>query len=438
MRLRNFLCWVVGSLFLAGPGDKDMLLCQRMWHAGAAASGTGTRLDSVGMRTPASARWRRVAGVAGLVWGLLLVTGCAGGSPAPHPASSLAQCPVGDVQRQAMEAKISAALTEQLALLSDYQLRELRAVLVYVCGVPVHEEYRASTPDDTHNVHSVTKSVVGTLLGIALADGSLKSLDQTLGELLPEDRNVMSPAVARIKLRQLLTMTAGLDADLPDGSVGAWVQSDHFVEGILRQGIVGKPGAFAYSSASSHLLAAILARATRRSVLKYATEKLFRPLGIEMSSAAQPLLVAASAAAYDKAEFAWPVDHQGINYGASFLKLRARDMAKLGQLYLDQGRWQGKQIVTQSWVRQATTGQVDVPGTQGADRYGYQWWVTTAGGHPAYAALGFGGQLVEAVPDKALVVVFATHVDTLANVAQGPSLRFYQDVVSGALVPRLP
>ncbi len=337
-----------------------------------------------------------------------------------------------------MEAKISAVLTKELSLLSDYSLRELRALLVHVCGVPVHEEYRSSTADETHNVASVTKSVIGTLVGIALADGSLKSLDQTLGELLPEHRTVMSPAVASIRLRQLLTMTAGLDADLSDSSVGAWIQSDHFVEGILRQGVVGKPGTFAYSSATSHLLSAIVARATHRSVLDYATEKLFDPLGIPMTGAAQPLLVTASAAAYDKAVVALPVDHQGINYGASYLKLRARDMAKLGQLYLDQGRWQGKQIVPQRWVRDATTGHVNVPGTQGADRYGYQWWVTTAGGHPAYAALGFGGQLVEVVPDKALVVVFATHVDTLASVAQGPSLDFYQSLVSGTLVPALP
>ncbi|GAA2151521.1 CubicO group peptidase (beta-lactamase class C family) [Humibacillus xanthopallidus] len=336
-----------------------------------------------------------------------------------------------------MGAKVSAVLTEQLGVLSDYSLREVRAVLVHVCGVPVHEEYRSSTAQETHNVASVTKSVIGTLVGIALADGSLKSLEQTLGELLPEHRAVMSPAVASIRLRQLLTMTAGLDADLPDSSVGAWIQSDHFVEGILRQGVVGNPGTFAYSSASSHLLSAIVARATHRSVLDYATEKLFEPLGIKMTGAAQPLLVKASAAAYDKARFAWPVDHQGINYGAGWLKLRPQDMAKLGQVYLDHGTWQGKQIVPQSWVQDATTGHVDV-GAQGADRYGYQWWVTTAGGHPAYAALGFGGQLVEVVPDKALVVVFATHVDTLASVAQGPSLHFYQNVVSGALVPTLP
>jgi CubicO group peptidase (beta-lactamase class C family) len=406
---------------------------------------TGTNVGSkgsgftepVGPRAVSGARWWRAIGVAVVTSGLLLAAGCSGDSNAGPAATMSVSCPANDAARRAVGARVSAALAKQFELVNSYSLRELRAVLVDVCGVPVHEEYRSSTADEPHNVASVTKSFIGTLVGTALAEGSLGSLDQTVADLLPEHRTVMSPATASITLRQLLTMTAGLDADLPDGSTGAWISGEHFVEDILRQGIVGTPGTFAYSSASSHLLAAILARATRRSVLDYATEKLFDPLGIDTTGAAQPVLVEASAPAYDKAAFAWPVDPQGINFGAGWLKLRPRDLAKLGQLYLDHGIWQGKHIVPASWVRDATSAQVAAPDGFGGEHYGYQWWVTTAGDRPAYAAIGFGGQLIEVVPDKALVAVFATYLDTLGITPPGPSADLYEVLVSRVIVPAL-
>jgi CubicO group peptidase (beta-lactamase class C family) len=376
-------------------------------------------------------------GVAVVMSGLLLAAACSGASQGqPTPAS--VWCPTDGVARRATGVAISTALARQFELVNSYSLRELRAVLVDVCGVPVHEQYRSSTEDETHNVASITESVMGTLVGIALADGVLTSLDQTLGTLLPQHRNVMSPKVAAITLRQLLTMTAGLDADQDDGPAGSWMDSNDVVEGILREGIVGTPGTFAYSSASSHLLAAIVATATHRSVLDYATEKLFGPLGIDTTGAAEPLMEEASVPAYEKAAFAWPVDRQGINYGAGLLKLRPRDLAKLGQLYLDHGTWNGRRIVPAAWVRDATSAQVPTHDGFGGDHYGYQWWVMTAGDHPAYAAVGFGGQLIEVVPDKALVAVFATHLDILGSTPPGPSAELYQILVSRVIVPTLP
>ena len=321
--------------------------------------------------------------------------------------------------------------------LSSASLRELRAVLVDVCGVPVHEEYRSTTAEQTHTVASVTKSFVGTLVGIALADGSLKSLDQTLSELLPEHRQVMSPAVASITLRQLLTMTAGLDADQADGSTGPWRGSDHFVEGILREGVVGTPGTFAYSSASSHLLSAIVAKATGRSMLDYATEKLFDPLGIDTTRApSSRSWRRASVPAYEKAALrvaGRPPRHQlrcclpqapapGPGQAGAALP-RARQLAGKADRAADLGPG-----------RHQRAG----PHVRRREHYGYQWWVTTAGGHPAYAAIGFGGQLIEVVPDKALVVVFATHFDILSAIPPGPSPADYHTMVSGAIVPALP
>ena len=308
-------------------------------------------------------------------------------------------------------------------------------MLVNVCGRPVLERYDKSTAADHHNMASVTKSVVSTLVGIALAEGALHGLDQTLAQLLPDHAADMSPAVASITLRQLLTMTAGLDRDGPNSSSGPWVESTDWVRNILRQGSDGS-GQFGYSLATSHLLAAILVKATGRSVLDYAREKLFEPVGIETRAAAQPLLVPASAAEYDQAGFAWPVDHQGVNFGAGWLKLTAADMLKIGQLYLNHGQVNGRQVVPAAWVDDATSPQVPTSGPYG-DHYGYQWWVTTAGADPAYAAVGFGGQLIEVVPNRHLVVVFATNLTTDPYQVVRADSRAYEDMVARLIAPRI-
>jgi CubicO group peptidase (beta-lactamase class C family) len=244
----------------------------------------------------------------------------------------------------------------------------------------------------------------------------------------------MSSQTATTTLRQLLTMTAGLDADVGGGPSGVSPSSDHLVDDILKEGVVNHPGRFAYSSASSHLLSAILRQATGRSTLDYARAKLLDPLGIDTTAAAEPVMVEANFPLYEKARFAWPVDKQGIHYGAGLLKIRPQDMARLGQLYLDQGRRNGRQIVPESWVAAATKGQVPASGGFGGEQYGYQWWVTTAGDHPAFAAVGAGGQLLEVVPDRSLVVVFTTQ-DPTGQGRVSPSA--YQVIVSASIVPTL-
>jgi len=336
---------------------------------------------------------------------------------------------------KSLGSKISADITNEFKLSYTDAYRNVQAVLVSVCGKTVLERYDKSTASDFHDVASVTKSVTSTLVGLALADGSIKSLEQPLAQLLPHHVKDMTPRVAAITLRQLLTMTAGLDEDLADSSTGPWIQSTNFVRGILRQGVHRPPGdQFGYSSGTSHLLAAIVVQATGRPLLDYARDKLFDPLGIVTRPAAQPPLVAASMSAYEKAGFAWPVDHQGINFGGGSLKMRSRDMVKLGQLYLDGGRWNERQILPAAWVRDATTARVSAPGGFGGSSYGYQWWVTTAGKDPAYAAVGYGGQLIEVIPRLKLVVVFSTKFNNSDAPATVQS-DVFEDMVSRIIAP---
>ncbi len=307
---------------------------------------------------------------------------------------------------------------------------QVRAILVSVHGRPVFERYYHSSAATTGNVFSVTKSVMSMLIGIALDERKLRGVDQTLAQLLPAYAAAMPAAVKAVTLRQVLTMTAGLPSD-PPGALPGFVTSGDWVAAILREGTQQPTGqGFAYSSAGSHLLSAILRQATGRSTLDYARAKLFTPLGISTVPAAEPVARAESALAYDRARFAWPTDPQGNHVGFTWLKLTARDMDRLGQLWLNQGRWAGRQLVTAAWVTESTTSHVDTHSTP--EQYGYQWWLTTADGHRAYAAMGYGGQLIEVVPDLDLVTVVAS---TDAPGAAGPEV--YLDLVSSYIAPAI-
>ena len=303
----------------------------------------------------------------------------------------------------------------------------IRAILVSVDDRMVFERYYRSSGATTGNVFSVTKSVMSTLIGIAMGEGHLRSVDQTLAQLLPTHAATMSAPLRSVTLRQILTMTAGLPKDPPD--LPSFTTTDDWVTAILQDGTDQPAGeSFAYSSAGSHLLSAILTEATGRSTLDYARAKLFTPLGIDTVPTVDPIVREENRAAYDRARFAWPTDPQGIHAGFSFLKLSGRDMEKLGRLWLHEGSWNGRQLVPAAWVAESTHPHVQTNGTP--ERYGYQFWVTTADDHTAYAAIGFGGQLIEVVPDLGLVVVVAS-----ADEAGAASSEAYLDLVAEYVAP---
>jgi CubicO group peptidase (beta-lactamase class C family) len=230
-------------------------------------------------------------------------------------------------------------------------------------------------------------------------------------------------------LRQLLTMTGGLPLGTITGGFD-FVTTRDWVAAILANPEQPPGQAFNYSNGSSHLLSAIVATATKRSTLQYAREKLFGPLGIDTEPAAELPARAESIPAYNKAAFAWPKDPQGYHLGFSYLKLTAPDMAKLGQLWLDRGRWQGRRLVSEAWVDESTRPHVPTRGAVSLGDYGYQWWVTKVNGHPAYAALGYGGQLIEVVPHLGLVVAVSSAAEEIGNADAS-------ELVSEVIVPAL-
>jgi CubicO group peptidase (beta-lactamase class C family) len=338
---------------------------------------------------------------------LALVTACAGSTD----GSDAGGTPAGQETSSGSEqvTAVFDSLVEGDVTASTYD--DLRAVLMFVGGRPLMERYYDSSAEATSGVFSVTKSVMSLLVGIALDEGELGGLDQTLAELLPDYAAMMTPDVAAVTLEQVLTMTAGLPEDTPGSDPLPFETAEDWIAAIVSGGLEQPPGTgFAYASAGSHLLSAILAEATGRSVLDFARDKLFDPLGIDTEPAAEPRAVVENIPVYEAASFAWPVDPQGLHLGYTLLKITAPDMAKIGQLMLDDGQWDGQQIVSQDWVTESTRARVPTGHGFGGDDYGYQWWVTTADGHDAFAAVGFGGQLIEVVPDLDLVVVVSCTV----------------------------
>ena len=282
-----------------------------------------------------------------------------------------------------MDAERQAELSKKLR--ENY--RSIRAVVVLRGDLPVFEYYRHGTsPDDLLPVRSVTKSVMSILVGIALGQTAFNSLDQHLGDLLPEALEPgVDPRVRGITIRHLLTMSSGFNPD----SIGALPPSARLWAWSLHRPMLDAPGRqFSYDNQASQLLSIVLSRAIKQEPSRFARQHLFGPLGIE--------------------NYAWLLDDEGNLQGSSGLSLTARDMAKIGRLYLRGGRWNGKQLVPETYVTEATQQHNHGGSPVGAADYGYLWWISRPPAETAaYFAAGMGGQLIYVVPARDLVIAIA-------------------------------
>ncbi|TCK33661.1 CubicO group peptidase (beta-lactamase class C family) [Paraburkholderia sp. BL8N3] len=255
----------------------------------------------------------------------------------------------------------------------------VRSVVVMHRGRVVFEHYRQNVAaDDLQPLNSVTKSVVAILCGIALRERVFASLGVTLGSLLPEAcAPGLDHRVRHITLKQLLTMTSGFEWD--EREVDQCLLStcvELSMPGERLRFILGRPVAhdpgtrFNYDSHAAHLLSVMLGRATGCTLDQYARMKLFEPLGIEA--------------------FEWSTDEDGHAFAGRGLLLTSRAMAKLGQLMLDEGQLRGRELVTRSFVLDATRPQSAGGWPAEGARYGYLWWI----GVHEFFAFGFGEQFI--------------------------------------------
>jgi CubicO group peptidase (beta-lactamase class C family) len=283
-------------------------------------------------------------------------------------------------------------------------------------GHIVYERYFQGGRDTPRALWSVTKSVLSTLVGIALGRGYLRSVDQPMLDFFPElSGRPLNPEARKITLRHLLTMSDGISREGLDFRL---------TEGKLSAAFRQEPGTdFYYNSMSPQVLSIILTRATGQKVRDFAMRRLFWPLGID--------------------EVRW-FEQDGFSLGAFGLELTSRDLAKLGLLFLERGRWAGRQIVPEGWIAEATRPQIRVPrsaefaalsGPYFTDQYGYYWWIRPRQGAPAYMAQGFGGQFLYVVPGLDLVtVITANDQDRKENLSSLAYLALIDDFVVPAVI----
>ena len=280
---------------------------------------------------------------------------------------------------------------DQIGKKIEADFPDVESVVVVRRGRALFEHYKTS-PDTLHDVQSVTKSILSLAVGAALGRGVVQSLDQPVGELLGvvEKAETASPSPT-VTLRHLLTMTAGYR--MQERFARRTADDPTY---LLRRDREAAPGSnFAYDNLSANLLAVALEAATGQSASSFAEQAVFRPLGIT---------------AYE-----WEKGFNGHSLGFSGLRLRTRDMARLGELVLSAGAWSGNQIVPEAYARAAVMAQTSGGRSVGLS-YGYMWWVVPSATEPrTFLASGWGGQFIWVHPPLNLVIATASTVSAESN-----------------------
>lgn len=315
----------------------------------------------------------------------------------------------------------------------------IHAVLVERRGRLVYEEYFPG-PDESwgrplgrvdfdretkHDLRSVSKAVVSALVGIALASGTINSIDQPLLDFFPELSDLSTAERRRLTVRHALIMSGGLEwnetipyTDPRNDEIGM-IRSVDPMRYVLSRSFVAEPGAvWNYNGGLTQALGAIVQRASGQPLRDYAQAVLFEPLGIT--------------------DVEWMGNLAGVPSAASGLRLRPRDLAKIGSLYLNDGRWRDREVVPAAWVSESTRRHQALPRTMsvsafGTHGYSYQWWHTcyrtATGTLESHTAAGNGQQRIYVIPELDLVVT------VLAGRYNDPTAQRLPDLLVEHIVP---
>ena len=321
-------------------------------------------------RSPPDVSKRLAIVVAGVIGAAIVGTAHLVAGPAAGPANS----PLSPAVRDALLARATA-------------LPRLRSLLVSVNDEIVEEHYfNGATSRALANVKSVSKTVMSIFVGIAIDQGYLTGVDQPITDFFADELELLdmvATAERAITVEDLLTMRSGLETT-SNRNYGRWVQSPHWVRHVLSRPMVNRPGgSMIYSTGNTHLLSAIVTKASGMSTLAFGQRYLAEPLGITLSP--------------------WLRDPQGIYFGGNEMQLTPRAMLEIGELYLRDGTIDGHALVSKTWIRDSL-----VPRTQSRysrRHYGYGWWLRTVAGFPVHYAWGYGGQFIFVIPDLDTVIV---------------------------------
>jgi CubicO group peptidase (beta-lactamase class C family) len=278
----------------------------------------------------------------------------------------------------------------------DYTLTD--ALLIIRHDTILYEYYgNEFTADDHHISWSMSKSVISALIGIAVQEGKIKNIEQTVTEYLPDFANTGYDGV---RIKDVLQMSSGVgfNEDYGDFNSDINVMGRYFALGMPMRDFARRltrarrPGTYnLYVSIDTQVLGMILVQATGKSITEYMNEKLWSKIGAE-------------------SEAYWIVDKAGMEFAIGGLNVTARDYAKIGQLFLDSGRWQGNEIVPEDWVRASITPDAPhlLPGKRASaeheEGYGFQWWIPN-GAKDEFNAQGIYTQFIYIDPDMDMVIV---------------------------------
>jgi len=290
-------------------------------------------------------------------------------------------------------------------------------LMVVKDGKLVWETYLRSMADRDHyhHIQSSTKSITSLAMGMAWDEGLVPSLDTTTGELFPKEVAGLDPRKAEITLRDLFTMRSGLAFDNDDFSVEMWVDKpSHPLRYMLAKPLYADPGKkFYYRDVDPQIMGYAFQKLTNKREGDVVREQLFSVLGIH--------------------DYYWERGPDGVYLAAHGLHLRPRDLAKVGQLLLDGGVWHGRRVISEDWLRQATTGHVKSTARDNDGElypYGYYFWIVPGVG---FATWGHGGQFVLVVPEQHMVIVQVSLPDT--DDLQGSDLNDLIELVRPLLEP---
>lgn len=305
-------------------------------------------------------------------------------SPANGPSDAAA------LPRSTPEAQgVSSAAIREFIEAADQQVNSMHSFMLVRHGKVVAEAWwQPESPEKPHVLWSLSKSFTSTAVGLAVAEGRL-SIDDRVLDYFPEDApENPSPNLRAMRIRDLLTMNAGHQDELN------WREKPHWARAFLAHPVPHKPGThFRYNTPATYMLSAIVQKVTGETVLDYLTPRLFEPLGIDKPK--------------------WDTSPQGISIGGYGLYLRTEDIAKFGQLYLQRGQWNGKQVLPAEWVDQATSKQVSNgsdPARDWDQGYGFQFWRCR---HGAYRGDGKDGQFCIVLPEQDAVVAITANTSDM-------------------------
>jgi len=302
-----------------------------------------------------------------------------------------------------------AQLPEFIKPIND-KLGTVAYVVIKNDSIIFEEYWNGYSADSSSNSFSMAKSWISTLVGIAIKEGKIESINQKACDFLPE---FCEGDNSKITIKHLLTMSSGLDWDEdyhdPLGQTAEAYFAPNLKKQMMRLKAVEPPGEiFKYHSSCSQLLAFIVESATGQSVNEYTSEKLWKPMG-----AKHPAL--------------WNTDtKRGDEKAFCCINSNARDFARLGKLYMNQGNWNGTQLLDSNYVKEATSvsNLLDEDGNKNVN-YGYQFWIANRKGLDVYYTRGLWGQYVICIPEKDMIIVrlgrnYGFHL------ADGHSEDFYQ------------